>query len=164
LAAVQNLLAARLPNISVIDIGKTVEVLSGIMRKLTSIIQFFTSFSILAGLLIIVSSIFATRLARIREAVYFKILGADTFFVLRVFTYENLVIALICALLAGLISHLGTWIICRQVLDISYHPLPGATFGMAVVTVLLIVGVGLIASIGVIRRKPVGFLRDEGQE
>jgi putative ABC transport system permease protein len=164
LAAVQNRLAALLPNISVIDIGKTVEVLSGIMRKLTSIIQFFTTFSILAGLLIIVSSIFATRLARIREAVYFKILGADTFFVLRVFTYENLVIALICALLAGLISHLGSWIICRQVLDIPCHPLPGATFGMAVVTVLLVVGVGLIASFGVIHRKPVAFLRDEGQE
>ena len=63
---------------------------------MSSIIQFFTSFSIVAGLLIIVSSIFATRLTRIREAVYFKILGAKASFVLKVFTYENLIIALIC--------------------------------------------------------------------
>jgi putative ABC transport system permease protein len=161
---VQNHLAERLPNVTVIDIGKTVKVLAGIMRKLSSIIQFFTSFSFMAGLLIIISSIFATRLARIREAVYFKILGADSFFILRVFTYENMVIALICALLAALISHIGSWIICRRIFDIPYSPLPGATGGMAAMTVLLVVGVGLVASVGILRRKPVGFLRDEGQE
>lgn len=164
LVEMQNRLAMRLPNISVIDIRKTVEVLAGIMRKLTVIIQFFTSFSIIAGLLIIISSIFATRLSRIREAVYFKILGATAFFVLRVLTYENLVIALICALLAGLISHLGSWIICRQVLDIPYRLFLGATFVMAATTVLLVVGIGLVASVGIIGQKPVGFIRDEGQE
>ena len=164
LTTVQDRLADRLPNLSVIDIGRTVEVLAGIMRKLSAIIQFFTSFSIIAGLLIIISSIFATRLARIREAVYFKILGADTFFILRVFTYEKLMIAAACALLAALISQIGSWIVCERIFAIAYSAFPGSTLLMMGATVVLVIGVGLSASVSILRRKPAGFLRDEGQE
>jgi putative ABC transport system permease protein len=49
---VQNKLTEKLPNISIIDIAKTIEVLARIMHKLSTIVQFFTSFSIIAGLLI----------------------------------------------------------------------------------------------------------------
>ncbi|MDW7773567.1 MAG: FtsX-like permease family protein [Desulfobulbaceae bacterium] len=161
---VQNTLTARLPNITVIDVGNTIEVLARIMDKMASIVQFFTSFSIIAGLLIIISSVFATRLVRTREAVYFKVLGAKASFVLRVFAYENLIIASGCAVLAGLISHAGSWIVCRRVLDIPYHPLPGSTIVMIGTTLLLVLAVGLGASASVLRQKPVAFLRDEEQE
>ncbi len=163
LSTIQNTLTARLPNISVIDIGATVEILGGILNRMSSIIQFFTSFSILAGVLIIISSIFATRLTRIREAVYFKILGANGFFVLKVFTYENLIIAFLSSLLATLLSHVGSWIICSQVLNISYQPFPGSTASMIAATFVLVVGVGLGASVSILQQKPISYLRDERQ-
>ena len=89
LAEVQQRLAADYPNISVINIASTIKVLAKIMHKLATIIQFFTFFTLLAGLLIIVSSIYTTRLARVREAVYFKVLGAKqpTQFLCRVGLY-----------------------------------------------------------------------------
>jgi putative ABC transport system permease protein len=158
---VQNKLTEKLPNISIIDIAKTIEVLARIMHKLSTIVQFFTSFSIIAGLLIIISSIFATRLARIREAVYYKILGASSGFVLQVFTLENLVIAMVCGLLAGLIAQTGSWVVCSRVFDISYHPRPGSTAIMVGITVLLVIGVGIGASLSILQQKPAGFLRDE---
>ena len=161
LAEVQNRLAEKLPNISVIDIAKTIEVLARIMHKLSAIVQFFTSFSIIAGLLIIISSIFATRLARIREAVYYKILGARSAFVLQVFTLENLVVALVCGLLAGLIAQAGSWIVCSRVFAISYDPRPGSTVIMVGITILLVIGVGIGASLSILQQKPAGFLRDE---
>ncbi len=164
LASVQNRLAEKLPNISVIDITNTIEVLARIMRKLSTIIRFFTSFSIVAGVLIIISSVYATRLARIREAVYFKILGARGSFVLQVFTYENLIVALICGLLAGLIGHGGSWIVCSRVFEVDYTFLAGRTVLMIGANLLLVIGAGLGASLGVLRQKPVNFLRDEGQE
>ncbi len=164
LIEVQNALGEQLPNISVIDVGSTIEVLARIMQKMSVIVQFFTAFSILAGVLIIISSIFATRLARIREAVYFKILGARPAFVLRVFTFENLALGLFCAVAASLVSHAGSWIVCTRVLDIPYRPLIGATAGMAAATLLLVTGVGLGSSISILRQKPMGFLRDEESE
>lgn len=163
LAEVQNTLASRLPNISVIDIGATVEVLAGIMHKMSSIIQFFTLFSIVAGLLIIISSIFATRLTRIREAVYFKILGAQSSFVVKVFTYENLIIGLFSAILASLISHAGSWIICSQVFTIAYQPLIGSTLIMTAGILVLVIGVGLGASVSILQQKPIAFLQDKTQ-
>ncbi len=161
LTTIQNTLAVRLPNVSVIDIGATVKILGGIMHKMSSIIQFFTSFSIVAGVLIIISSIFATRLTRIQEAVYFKILGAKGSFVLKVFTYENLIIAFFSASLATLISHLGSWLICRHVFSIAYQPAWGSTLIMIAMTLVLVIGVGLGASISIIQQKPIAYLRDE---
>ena len=157
----QNRLAEKLPNISVIDIAGTIEVLARIMHKLSAIIRFFTSFSIAAGLLIIISSIFATRLARIREAVYYKIVGAGTGFILQVFTLENLVVASACGLLAGLIAQAGSWIVCSRVFAISYDPRPGSTVMMIAITMLLVIGVGMGASLSILQQKPAGFLRDE---
>ena len=159
-----NVLAARLPNISVIDIDNTIKILARILNKMSTIIRFFTSFSIIAGLLIIASSIFATQLARIREAVYFKILGAKGSFVLRIFAYENLIIGSICTLLAILISQIGSWIVCRRIFDIAYHPLPGSTLIMTGASLLLVLTIGLGASITILQQKPAGFLRDEEQE
>jgi len=164
LTDVQNRLAVRLPNISVIDITNTIEVLARIMGKMSSIIQFFTSFSIIAGLLIIVSSIFATRLTRIREAVYFKILGARASFVLQVFTYENLLIAVACAVMACIIAHAGSWIVCREIFAIAYRPLPGGTILMFAATLALVIGVGLASSLSILFQKPAAFLRDEEPE
>jgi len=161
LAQVQNRLAVKLPNISIIDIADTIEVLARIMHKLSAIIRFFTSFSIAAGLLIIISSIFATRLARIREAVYYKIVGAGTGFVLQVFTLENLVVASVCGLLAALIAQAGSWIVCSRVFAISYDPQPGSTVMMIAITMLLVIGVGMGASFSILQQKPAGFLRDE---
>ncbi len=164
LTVLQNTLAVSLPNISVIDIGATVKVLGGIMDKMSSIIQFFTSFSIVAGVLIIISSIFATRLGRIREAVYFKILGAKGSFVLKVFSYENLIIALLSSSLATLISHVGSWLICRQIFDIAYQPVLGSTVFMIAATLVLVIGVGLGASVSILQQKPIVYLRDEIQD
>ncbi|HBI14859.1 MAG TPA: hypothetical protein DDY20_05005 [Desulfobulbaceae bacterium] len=164
LAGVQNALTDRLPSISVIDIGNTVEVLARIMSRMSAIVQFFTSFSIIAGLLIIISSILATRLARTREAVYFKVLGAKGSFVLRVFAWENLLLGLTCALLAGLLAHAGSWLVCRRIFDIAYRPLPGPTLVMVAATLLLVIGVGLTASLSILHQKPIRFLRDEEQE
>lgn len=164
LTEVQNALTARLPNVSVIDITTTIAVLARIMTKMSAIIQFFTSFSIIAGLLIIISSILATRMARIREAVYFKVLGATGSFVLKVFAWENLLLGLTCALLAALLAHAGSWLVCRRVFDIAYRPLPGATLIMVAATLLLVVGVGLAASVSILQQKPIHFLRDEEQE
>ncbi|MCB2181780.1 MAG: ABC transporter permease [Desulfobulbaceae bacterium] len=161
LAGVQDRLTAEYPNISVIDIASTVEVLSKIMHKLSTIIQFFTLFSIAAGLLIIMSSIYATRLARVREAVYFKILGAGSSFVLQVFSCESFIIGLICSFLAAIISHVASWMICRHYFAIGYSVLSGATCVMIILTVFLVMVVGLGASWSILKEKPAVFLRDE---
>jgi putative ABC transport system permease protein len=164
ISGLQNKIVARFPNVSVIDVTATVTVFANVMRKLTTIIRFFTAFSILAGILIIISSILATRFDRVQEAVYYKILGARAGFVLKVFTLENLFQGLISAILAVGLSQAGSWLVSTRLLDISYQPLIGASLLMMVATVMLVVLVGLVPSVSILRKKPVIFLREQTDE
>jgi len=116
-----------------------------------------------AGLLIILSSILATRYTRIQEAVYYKILGARSNFVVKVFTLENMVLGLVSATLALMLSQVGSWLICSKVLNISYQPFMLASILLVTATVLLVVTIGLLPSIAILRKKPVVFLREQTQ-
>ena len=99
---------------------ETITTFAGISRKLSSTIRFFTAFGILVGLLITVSSVFATRLARTREAVYYQVLGARSTFVVKVFGLENLILGGLSGLLAMAISQAASWIIITRVFDITF--------------------------------------------
>lgn len=164
ISSLQNRMVARFPHVSVIDVTQTVSTLAEIMHKLSRITRFFTAFSMLAGLLIIISSILATRLDRIRESVYFKILGARNGFVLRVFTLESLIIGLVSGFLAFLLSQTGSWIISSRLLKISYSLYPGASLLMILTTMLLVAGVGGLSSLSILKQKPVNFLREQEED
>jgi putative ABC transport system permease protein len=164
IAPLQNRIVEKFPNITVINLTETATVFAGIMGKLSNIIRFFTFFSVIAGFLIIVSSIFATRYARIREAVYFTILGARSRFVLAAFATENLCLGLVSAVSALILAQTASWAICRFSLDVTYLPFAGVSLLMALATTLLIIAVGLGASFSVTQVKPAVFLREQADE
>jgi putative ABC transport system permease protein len=164
ISSLQTSIVEKFPNISVIDTTELLTIFTDIVKKLSVIIRFFAGFSIVAGILIILSSILATRYARIQEAVYYKILGARSNFVVKVFTLENLVLGLVSAALALLISQIGSWLICVQVMNITYKFFLLESLLLIVVTVVLVITVGLLPSISILRKKPVVFLREQTQE
>lgn len=163
-SAVEAAIVSRFPNVSVIDVTETIAVFAGMLRRLSAIVRFFTLFSVGAGVLLIVSSIFATRLARIQEAVYFKVLGARRRIVLEVFALENVVLGLISGGLALLTSQAMSWVISTQVFDIPYRVFPGASLVLAASTALLVITVGVLASVSILNQKPVAFLRRRADE
>ena len=164
IATLQNRIAAKFANVNVIDLNETVTVFARIMERLSTIVRFFTSFSIVAGLLIVVSSVFATRYARIQEAVYFTILGARGRFVLAVFAVENLFLGVVSGVIALVISQVGSLIICRKAFEMSYQPYPVQSLLLVLATTLLVVCVGLAVSLPILRQKPVSFLREQADE
>ena len=164
IGTLQNRIVARFPNISVIDLTETVTVFGRIMGKLSTIVRFFTSFSMAAGILIVVSSVFATRYARIQESVYFTVLGARRCFVLAVFAAENLILGLASGLIALAISQAGSLLICRQALGLDYRPYPLESLLLVFGTTMLVVCVGMAASVSILRQKPVAFLREQADE
>ncbi|MEE4608678.1 MAG: FtsX-like permease family protein, partial [Desulfobacteraceae bacterium] len=159
----QNRVAARFANISAIDATATARIFGGILRRLSAIVRFFTAFAVAAGLLIIVSAVLATRAARVRETVYFKILGARRRFVATVFALENLVIGLVSALLALTAAQSAAWLVCRWVLEIGYRPYPGIGLSLLLGTIALVVAVGMAAARRIMNEKPESFLRCQDQ-
>jgi putative ABC transport system permease protein len=149
------------PNISVIDMSETIRVFAGLMQQLSRVVRAFTGLSISAGILILISAVFATRAERINESVYYKILGAGRLFVLKVFTLENLVMGLCSGVLAVILSQLGAGAICRFVLDIDYSPFLIACILMVTGAVLLVIAVGLISARSILQKKPISYLREQ---
>ncbi len=160
-AQLENRVVARYPNISPINVGESAVELGRLMEKLAVMVTFFASFSILAGGLILVSSILATRMARMEEAVYYKILGAGSIFVLRVFFLENLLLALLAGGAAVLVAELGSWGLCHFLFDIRYDPYWLASLALLAMTTGLVVFLGLLSSVTIIRKKPGRFLREQ---
>jgi putative ABC transport system permease protein len=151
------------PNVSVIDVTQSIATFAEVLRKLSVVVRFFTFFSVIAGLLIVISAIFATRLARIREAVYFKILGATGKFIMEILTVEHLVIGGMSALLALILSQLASWIVITAIFDVPYRFDIIASVLMGVGTMLLVTLVGLLASRSIVRHKPASFLREHAE-
>jgi putative ABC transport system permease protein len=164
LGRVQTRVVSRFPNVSAINVTQTLVVISGILQRLTGIIRFFTAFSVLAGILIIVSSVFATRFTRIQEAVYFKILGARNRFISRILALENILIGGVSAVMAILISQTGSWLVCTRYFDITYQFRPVASLAMVIGTVILVMTVGGLAARPVLKKRPAVFLREQTEE
>jgi putative ABC transport system permease protein len=163
-AELQNRMVARFPNLSVIDLTETASVFGRIMAKLSMIVRFFTSFSIAAGVLIIVSSTFATRYARIQEAVYFTILGGRRRFILAVFGVESLILGAASALFALIIAQSASFFLCWKVLALSYRPFAGESLLLVGETTLLVLGTGVGAALPILFQRPAPFLRALGDE
>jgi putative ABC transport system permease protein len=164
ISQLQSDIVAQFPNVSVIDVTQTLTAFAKTIRRLSTMIRFFTGFSLVAGFCILISSIVATRAARIREAVYFKILGATRGFVRNVFALESVIISAVSALLALFLSHTGSWIITRYVLDMAYHPFIGISFLLFAVTITIVTTVGSLASRAILQHKPALFLREHTED
>ncbi len=162
IAPLQSQVLDKYPNISFINVSEAAEDIDGLMNKLSVIVTFFASFSILAGGLILVSSILATRLARIRESVYYTILGGTKRFVYKVCIYENGLIGFFSGVIGLVLAHCGSWALCHYLFEIPYSPNLAASVGLVALTVTFVVALGLLSSLSIVRQKPARFLREYG--
>lgn len=159
IAALQNRMVAAFPNVTVIDVTATIAQFASVVQRITQVVRFFSAFSILAGLLIVVSSVYATRLARVQEAAYYKVLGATGRWVTAVFALENLLLGLLSAALALLMAQIAAWAIMTWLFELEYRFLPDASLAMIAITIAAVMLVGMVASVGILRSRPINFLR-----
>ena len=122
-------------------------------------VRFFSAFSILAGLLIVISSVYATRLARVQEAAYYKVLGATGRWVAAVFALENALLGLLSATLALFMAQVAAWAIMTWLFELDYRFLPSASLAMVAITIATVMLVGMVASISILHSRPIHFLR-----
>ncbi len=164
LAALQNQIVKTFPNITILDARQTIRQVAGALERFSRAIRFFTLFSIAAGILLVISSIVATRAARVREAVYYKILGARGRFVFYVFSLENILLGAASAVGGLVLAHLISWVVCTRYFDIPYMGYGMASLAGLLFGILTVLAVGLGASRTIMRRRPAQFLRTHAAE
>jgi putative ABC transport system permease protein len=160
ISSIQRRISVQFPNISIIDVTQTLARMENLLGRLSTAIRFLMLFSVSAGLLLLINSIWSTRFARIQETVYYKISGAASSFLIRMITFENLFLGGFSAVLGLVLAQAVAWFVCRNLLDISYRGFLITCILMMSVTIILITAIGLMSSRAIIRHKPIEFLRD----
>nr|MDJ0876746.1 FtsX-like permease family protein [Desulfobacterales bacterium] len=100
----------------------------------------------------------------IREAVYYKILGARGRFVFYVFSLENILLGAASAVGGLVLAHLISWVVCTRYFDIPYMGYGMASLAGLLFGILTVLAVGLGASRTIMRRRPAQFLRTHAAE
>jgi putative ABC transport system permease protein len=160
-ARLQRDLVARFPNVSVIDIREVIDTVRGVVDNVTLGVTVVGTLVMFTGVLILIGAVAMTKFRRIYEAAILKTLGASS----RLVGGMLLVEYGLLGLLAGVIGALGGaalgWAVSRYVIETGWRfPLVETIVGILATTALVAV-VGLLASLDVLRKKPLATLRAE---
>lgn len=157
----QTRIVNKFPNITVIDVSSTIQIFGRLLRRLSKIVRGFSLLSMTAGLLILISAVFATREERITESVYYKILGAKKPFVFKVFTLENVFIGLLSGFLALIVSQMVAFWVCESIFGIPYNPYLIACLLLVAGMIMLVIAIGVISTKSILEKKPITYLREQ---
>ena len=149
------------PNVSVIDFREILVTIQDVMSKVTLAISVVGGLVLFSGALILIGAVAMTKFQRVYEAAVFKTLGANTRTIGKMLLLEYGVLGL----LAGTVGSVGaiglTWGVSRYALEIPWRPFAGEHLAGVVLTAILVAAIGVIASLDVLRHKPLATLRAE---
>ena len=160
-AKYRNAIVKSFPNISVLDLASILETLSDILNKVSYVIKFMAGFSILTGLIVLLSSLILSKFQRIKESVLLRTLGASRNQILKINAVEYILLGGLSALTGIILAVLASYLMSRFMfeIDFSFQWLPILTM-FVLVTVLTLV-IGLLNSRDVIQKSPLEVLRKE---
>lgn len=160
-AKYQQAIVKQFPNISIIDLALVLKLLDDILGKISFVIRFMAGFSILTGLIVLISSVLISKYQRIQESVLLRTLGASKRQILIITGLEYFFLGAIAALTGIILSIPGSWALAKYSFDTPFSPplLPVVIlfFVVAMVTVFI----GLFNSRSVLNRPPLEVLRSD---
>ena len=160
-ARLQRDAAERYPNVSVIDGLAVINTVRRVLGYVTLAISVVGAVALFSGALILIGSVAMTKFQRVHDAAVFRVLGGDTRTLATMLALEYGVLGV----LAGAVGSAGalvlTWALARHVLGITWFPSALTNVVGGVVTAAAVAVTGVVASLDVLRRKPLATLRAE---
>lgn len=158
--AMERALFQAYPTISVINIADVLDRIESVVDQITFVVRFLAGFSILAGLMILASSIASSRFRRMRETVVLKTLGATRGRIVRTFSVEFSVLGLLAGAVGVIFANILTRILLHK-LGVAFHMNWAATLAALVGTAALATATGWVASYRILGLRPLEVLREE---
>jgi len=159
--ALQRVAYEKFPTMTVINAADVLQIVQGVVDQIALVIRFISLFTILAGVIILASSVAGTRFRRIREVVILKTLGATRKKVAGIFSVEFLILGAVAGLMGSLLATGFSSLLLKQFFEgqFRFDPLPNLIAVAA--TALIANAAGWLASFRILERKPLEALREE---
>jgi putative ABC transport system permease protein len=160
-ARMQGLLVNSYPNVSVIDLREVLDTVASIVNNVTLAVTVVGGLVLLSGSLILVGAVSMTKFRRVYEAAILKTLGASSRLIATTLLVEYGVLGAIAGTVGALGAVALSWAVARYALDLPWEASPAMTLGGIVITAIFVAAVGVLASLDVLRHKPLSTLRAE---
>ena len=160
-SAFQRVAFEKMPTVTVVNIADALVIVQQVIDQIALVIRFLSGFAILAGAIILAASVAGTRFRRVREVVILKTLGATRSQVGRIFSVEFLTLGLVAGLMGGILAAIFSSLVLKRLLNAHFQfELKPILFAIAL-TAILANASGWLASVRILRQKPLEVLREE---
>jgi putative ABC transport system permease protein len=159
--ALQEALYKKFPTVTVVNVADVLQIVQGVVDRISQVVRFISMFAILAGAVILSSSVAGTRFRRMREVVILKTLGATRWRVSRIFSVEFLVLGAVAGLMGSLLAGGFANLLLKRMLD-AQTSIPVVPIAISVLATAFIANAaGWMASFPILGQKPLEILREE---
>jgi putative ABC transport system permease protein len=160
-AAFDNALVKNYPNITSVDMSAALSQIQKVLDQVIRAVEFLFTFTLAAGVIVLLAAITATREERAKEFAVMRALGAGGKLLRQVQGAELAGVGLLAGFLASIIAVVIGWIMARYVFEFSWNitlwvPLAGALTGS-----LLSLVAGTVVLRSVLRRPVIETLRQQ---
>jgi putative ABC transport system permease protein len=152
----------RFPTVTVINVADVLRILQEVVDQIALEVRFISAFAILAGIIILASSVAGTRFRRIREVVILKTLGATRARIAGIFSIEFLILGAVAGMMGSLLAAGFGFLVIKRIIKASEAQFePWVYIAAIVLTALLANAAGWLASFRILGQKPLEALREE---
>jgi putative ABC transport system permease protein len=160
-ARLQHALVLRFPNVTAIDARDILARFKALMDNILLAVSVVGGVALVSGVLILVGAVAMTKFERVYEAAILRTLGASTRMLSTMLAIEYWALGLIAGVIGAVGALALSWAVATYLFEITWRPSPILLTTGALLTSVLVVSVGILASLDVLRRKPLGTLRAE---
>ncbi len=159
--AIEEALFENYPTVTVMNLADVLTRIQEAVDQVALVIRFLAGFAILAGVVILSSSIAGTRYRRLREVAILKALGATRRRIMSIFSVEFSVLGAVAGLVGGILANLFTGIIADRFINTHFDFEWLALLAAVIGTALLANIAGWLASTKILDQRPLEVLRTE---
>jgi putative ABC transport system permease protein len=160
-ASFQRDLVRSFANVSVVDLTQILKTVDEVLTKISFVIRFMALFSILTGLLVLISSVYLSKYQRIRESVLLRTIGANRRNILTINGLEYFWLGGLASLTGVGLSLMAAWGLAAFVFKIPFHINVWSLLVTPLSITALVVAIGLLNSRKVVNESPLEVLRQE---
>ncbi len=159
--ALQVAMYRQFPTVTVINVAEVLRIVQEVVSQIAIEVRFIAGFAILAGVIILASSVAGTRFRRMREVVILKTLGATRAKIAGVFSVEFLILGAVAGLMGSGLAVAFSALVMNRLLRAPVHIEYSAVLIAIIATALVANVAGWIASYRILGQKPLEVLREE---
>jgi putative ABC transport system permease protein len=151
-------LARRFPSVTVVDLESLLDQIRGVMDRAALAIEYVFAFTLVAGVVVLLAAVQATREERRFEVALLRALGAHRRRIFTALIAEFVSLGLLAGLLASLIASGVAYLLATRVFELEFSLDPVLIVAGTVTGAVLVGLSGTLATYSVVRQPPMGVL------